>query len=253
MSKPEFLTSKVEPLIIKLKEDQFFETLKNRVKNLIYPTGVNYHNSPHKRGLDIIGSLILLPPALIPMGIAAIFIKLEDGGPIFYIADGIAGKDFKQFAMIKLRSMKVGPSSTDGPRLSNDSFFKTPDDSRITRVGKVIRKLTIDELPQLINVLRGEMSLVGNRPMFPNRIAYIGTIPEVSDIYPEWYNSYPKAKPGMASLATIHGRSILDQSIEGHRIRMTDDVIYIARGSLVSDFKIIVGVMQAVLSRRGAC
>jgi len=109
-----------------------------------------------KRVFDIIATLIggvLLLPLIVPI---AIWIKLSSKGPLFYVQKRV-GKDFKEFDLYKFRSMivdadKVGPSVTSG------------DDPRITKVGKIIRRTKIDELPQLLNVLKGDMSLVGPRP-----------------------------------------------------------------------------------------
>lgn len=113
-----------------------------------------------KRVFDIIGSLLLLPFLLIIMIPVAIIIKLEDKGPVFYNAPRL-GKGMREFPMYKFRSMKV-----NAPDIRNEdgSTFNSDDDPRVTKIGNVLRKTSIDELPQLLNVLKGDMSFVGPRP-----------------------------------------------------------------------------------------
>lgn len=113
-----------------------------------------------KRLLDIIFALILLPIVLVIIIPVSIAIKLEDGGPVFYNGPRL-GKNMKQFTMYKLRSMKV-----NAPDIRNEdgTTFNSNDDPRVTKVGKFIRKTSIDELPQIFNVLKGEMSFIGPRP-----------------------------------------------------------------------------------------
>ena len=113
-----------------------------------------------KRLLDVILALILLPIVLVIIIPVSIAIKLEDGGPVFYNGPRL-GKNMKQFTMYKLRSMKV-----NAPDIRNEdgTTFNSSDDPRVTKVGKFIRKTSIDELPQIFNVLKGEMSFIGPRP-----------------------------------------------------------------------------------------
>jgi lipopolysaccharide/colanic/teichoic acid biosynthesis glycosyltransferase len=113
-----------------------------------------------KRLLDVILALILLPIVLVIIIPVSIAIKIEDGGPVFYNGPRL-GKNMKQFTMYKLRSMKV-----NAPDIRNEdgTTFNSSDDPRVTKVGKFIRKTSIDELPQIFNVLKGEMSFIGPRP-----------------------------------------------------------------------------------------
>ena len=113
-----------------------------------------------KRLLDVILALILLPIVLVIIIPVSIAIKIEDGGPVFYNGPRL-GKNMKQFTMYKLRSMKV-----NAPDIRNEdgTTFNSNDDPRVTKVGKFIRKTSIDELPQIFNVLKGEMSFIGPRP-----------------------------------------------------------------------------------------
>ncbi len=131
-----------------------------------------------KRGLDIIGGLFglaLFSPIMIA---AAMAIKLEDGGPIFYEQTRI-GKWGKPFKIIKFRSMRIDADKMKDQLLEKNETagitFKMKVDPRITKVGRFIRKGSIDEMPQFINVIRGEMSLVGPRPPVPREVALYGT------------------------------------------------------------------------------
>ena len=114
-----------------------------------------------KRIIDILLSLIILPFILLVTIPIAIAIKVEDGGPIFYKSRRI-GKGFKEFNMLKFRSMKV-----NAPDLRNDdgSTYNSQSDTRVTKIGRFIRETSLDELPQLFNVLNGTMSIIGPRPM----------------------------------------------------------------------------------------
>ena len=141
-----------------------------------------------KRVFDVVatltGGLILLPIIMI----ISIWIKLSSKGPLFYVQSRV-GKDFKLFKLYKFRSMivdadQVGPSVTSG------------DDPRITKVGKIIRRTKIDELPQLLNVLKGDMSLVGPRP----------EVKKFVDIKKEDYKNVLSVKPGITDNAAIEYR-----------------------------------------------
>ncbi|MCV7498675.1 sugar transferase [Micrococcus luteus] len=113
-----------------------------------------------KRLADVVGALALAPAAAAVCAVAAVAIKLDDGGPVLYSSQRL-GKDMKPFTLHKLRSMAV-----DAPDLRNadGSTYSSSDDPRVTRVGRILRRTSIDELPQLINVLKGEMSIIGPRP-----------------------------------------------------------------------------------------
>ena len=116
-----------------------------------------------KRTFDILLSLILMIPVILIVIISYIFIKIEDGGPLFYKAErtGLFGIPFK---MYKLRSMKENAPDI---RLEDGSTFNGDDDPRVTKFGKFARETSIDELPQIINVLKGDMSFIGPRPDTP--------------------------------------------------------------------------------------
>ena len=188
-----------------------------------------------KRAMDIIGSLaglILLSPLLL---IIAIAIKIEDPKGSIFFAQQRCGKDNKLFPMYKFRSMVSNAeelleelmehNEMDGP------VFKIKDDPRITKVGKFIRKTSLDELPQLFNILRGDMSIVGPRPAIPHEVAE--------------YNDYQRqrllVKPGLTCIWQVSGRNSI-----GFDEWMEMDLEYITTRSLWMDIKLIfktVGVL----------
>jgi len=193
-----------------------------------------------KRLMDVVGSaagLIGLAPVFI---ITSMLIKLEDRGPIFYGQDRV-GKWGRIFRMYKFRSMVVGADRLKDNLLEqNESggvIFKMKQDPRITRVGKVIRKLSIDELPQLFNVLKGDMSLVGPRPPVPREVAEY----ELSD------RRRLEIIPGLTCLWQVSGRSDID--FDG-QVRL--DVQYLESQSLKGDIVLLLKTIPAVLSGRGA-
>lgn len=121
---------------------------------------MQFYSRRGKRVADLIGVAALAPAAALLTSAAAIAIKLDDGGPVLYRSTRL-GKDLKPFTLFKLRSMSVDAPDVRNP---DGTTFSSADDPRVTRVGRILRKTSIDELPQLVNVLRGEMSLIGPRP-----------------------------------------------------------------------------------------
>lgn len=121
---------------------------------------MSFYTRTGKRIADIAAACALLPAAAATTAAAAVAIKLEDGGPVFYNSTRL-GKDMRHFTLHKLRSMSV-----DAPDVRNadGTTYSAADDPRVTRVGRVLRKTSIDELPQLLNVLKGDMSMIGPRP-----------------------------------------------------------------------------------------
>ena len=181
-----------------------------------------------KRVFDILislFSLIVSLPVTIPVMIA---IKLEDGGPIFYTQTRI-GKDGERFAIFKFRSMitNADAKKKELQELNeiDGAMFKMSEDPRVTKVGKFIRKHSIDELPQLINVLIGDMALVGPRPPLPEEV----------DKYTNHDLKRLMVKPGCTGLWQVSGRNSLSFA------EMVDlDLDYIEHASLWLDFKICI-------------
>ena len=180
-----------------------------------------------KRAIDIVGSivgLVLLSPILL---IVAIAIKLESKGSIIFSQKriGLKGKEFK---MYKLRSMVEDAEKLKKDLMKSNEMsgpmFKMKDDPRVTRVGKFIRKTSIDELPQLVNVLKGDMSLVGPRPSLPK---------EVKKFKP-WMKKRLEVKPGLTCFWQVSGRNNID-----FEDWMKLDIKYVDERSFFVDIKLI--------------
>ncbi len=202
-----------------------------------------------KHGLDALMALpifVLLSPLFLLISVA---IKLNSKGPVFYRAQAV-GKNGEIFTMYKFRSMREnnqsdihkayvtklikGEISTENGK---DQPLKITNDSRVTSVGKLLRKLSLDELPQLINVLKGEMSLVGPRPCLPYEY----------EIYKNWHKKRSSVRPGITGLWQVAGRS--EVTFEDMILL---DLYYIYNRSLSLDFSILYETIFAVLEKRGA-
>ena len=197
-------------------------------------------NSLLKRGFDIIfalAALVLVSPVMI---LTAIAVRLTSPGPVFYRSDRI-GINGTEFRMVKFRSMYVDAESRMPALIAdnggNPLFFKIKDDPRVTRVGKVIRKFSIDELPQFFNVLRGDMSVVGPRPQVRREV----------DSYDDLVCHRLTVKPGLTGLWQVSGRS--DLEIED-AVRL--DLSYVENWSLLQDLIIIGRTVRTVLRGDGA-
>ena len=194
-----------------------------------------------KRALDIAGSLV----GMVILGIATIFvapaIKLDSPGPVFFGQTRV-GKNGRKFTFYKFRSMYQDAEARKKELMASNEvkglMFKMEDDPRITRVGKFIRKTSIDELPQFFNVLRGDMSLVGTRP------------PTVDEF--EHYEAKHKCRlsmtPGLTGLWQISGRSDIKDFDEVVRL----DMQYIDNWSILTDIKILLLTVKVVLTGRGS-
>jgi lipopolysaccharide/colanic/teichoic acid biosynthesis glycosyltransferase len=167
-------------------------------------------------------------------------IKLEDGGPIWFVQDRV-GKWGKVFPMYKFRSMVMGADELEEElkekNEAGDVIFKMRDDPRLTRVGRFIRRLSIDELPQLYNVLRGDMSLVGPRPHPANQAAKYTLVDR----------QRLAVIPGITGLWQIGGRSDVDFN---EQVRL--DVQYIESQSVKGDLILLLKTIPAVLTGKGA-
>jgi len=205
-----------------------------------------------KRFLDIVLSLILiilfLPLALV----IAILIKLDSSGPIFADVPERVGEDGKKFKMYKFRSMIVNAHyllRTDKrfKKLYEEykrGNYKLKDDPRVTKIGRLIRKHSLDEIPQLFNVLKGEMSLVGPRAYYPDELSY------QQKIFPNTKSLFKKVlsvKPGITGLWQVSGRSDLD-----FEKRIALDASYVDNLSLFNDLKIILKTPWVMITGKGA-
>jgi len=189
-----------------------------------------------KRGLDIVVSLILLLLTLPLMLITALLIRLDSRGPILYRQTRV-GLHGKPFTLLKFRSMTTDAEEAGKPR------WATQQDPRITRVGSFIRPMRIDELPQLLNVLSGEMSLVGPRPERP---MFVEELARVIPFYQE--RSY--VKPGITGWAQVNFP--YGASVEDARQKLSYDLYYVKNRSVILDLFILLATIRVILFREGA-
>lgn len=193
-----------------------------------------------KRVMDVMASLAVLTVLSPILALTALAIKLESPGPILFRQTRV-GKDGEQFTCFKFRSMRKDAEAQLQELLAMNEvsgpIFKIKDDPRMTRVGKFIRRTSLDEIPQLLNVLRGEMSLVGPRPPLPEEVAN----------YEEWHLRRLEASPGMTGLWQVSGRSVVpfDEMV-------MLDIYYIENWSLGLDLRILLRTIPAVLTGGGA-
>ncbi len=199
-----------------------------------------------KRAIDLVGSLILLTLLMPLFASIAFAIRATSVGPVFYKARRV-GRGGRYFTFWKFRSMSIsGPSRTELRRRneSSDHLFKIRKDPRITPVGRLLRRFSMDELPQLLNVLAGDMSLVGPRPLPVEDLDPDG----MSNKFAQWAEQRSHVRPGITGLWQVSGRSELPFS------KMIElDLEYIQRWSLALDLKLLfLDTPRAVLSARGA-
>lgn len=202
-----------------------------------------------KRLLDLVGGtllLLLLSPVML---VVAIVIRATSPGSAVLVQERV-GKGGKVFAFYKFRSMfntmdraedesfaRAYINSKLRPATESDGVFKPANDKRVTPIGKFLRKASLDELPQLFNVVKGDMSLVGPRPSMPYEV----------DVYKPWHFRRLEVLPGITGLAQINGRSSLT-----FKDIVKIDIDYIERRSLLLDLKILFKTVPVVLSGRGA-
>ena len=184
-----------------------------------------------KRVLDIIISLIALPFVLLILLIFAPIIYFTDKGPVFYNATR-RGKDGKTFTMYKLRSMYVNAPDI---RNADGSTYNGDDDPRVTKVGRFMRKTSIDEFPQFLNVLKGDMSLVGPRPVLASK---------PYEELPELSKRRLAARPGITGYAQAYYRNSITQDE-----KFQHDCYYIEHVSFILDIKILFKTAISVLKR----
>ncbi|HOE09840.1 MAG TPA: sugar transferase [bacterium] len=184
-----------------------------------------------KRSADLVFALIGLLFLLLVLPLIALLIKLSSPGPVFYRQKRV-GKDGRMFTLYKFRTMRQDAEKSSGPVLS------WADDPRVTPIGRILRRLHLDELPQLWNVLKGDMSIVGPRPERPEFAE------EFSQRFPAYRLRFA-VRPGMTGLAQIHG--YYDSPVE-HKLRY--DLAYIGNISGLLDLKILLSTLRATLSGR---
>jgi exopolysaccharide biosynthesis polyprenyl glycosylphosphotransferase len=193
-----------------------------------------------KRMFDIVLTLLLLVPALPLMALIALLVRLDSPGPVFFQQQRV-GEGGRRFRMFKFRSMMHGAEfQQELVRQYNargQAIYKHPNDPRVTRVGRVLRVTSLDELPQLFNVLHGDMSLVGPRP----------ELPDLVDQYQPWQRKRFQVPQGITGWWQVNGRANKPM-----HLHTEDDLFYIRNYSLWLDLRILWRTLWVVLSRRGA-
>ena len=195
---------------------------------------------PVKRAIDLVGAtalLVLLSPLLLAVAIA---VKLDSDGPVFF-AQWRAGRDLRPFRIWKFRSMRASAEDEREELIRRHALagplFKLDDDPRATRVGRVLRRWSLDELPQLWNVVRGDMSLVGPRPPLSDEVRADGLRQRLR----------LHMRPGLTGPWQVNGRSELS-----YREGVALDLAYVRHWSIARDLGILARTPWAVLTRRGA-
>ena len=241
-------------------------TIINQPKVVPYKTGYQIA----KRAMDLILCLLILPIALPVIAICALAIYLDSSGPAFFVQERI-GKGGRRFWIYKFRTMQYNVDDSHhrtfmkafvrgqigsrqdvnsysrafvkafvnkpAPSNTHQEVYKPFQASQVTRVGRILRKTSLDELPQIINVLKGEMSLVGPRPNVPWEV----------EEYQGWHHERLEALPGITGLAQVRGRSSINfDSIVDY------DIEYVENRSLVLDLKILWWTLTAVLDAKGS-
>ncbi|RUM98359.1 sugar transferase [Pseudaminobacter arsenicus] len=198
-----------------------------------------------KRGFDIVGALsaiLLLSPLLL---LLAMLVKFSNGGGSVLYGHRRIGRNGEPFRCLKFRTMVENGDEVLAMHLARnprcraewEATRKLQDDPRVTRVGAVLRKLSLDELPQIFNILRGDMSIVGPRPVVMDELELYGAAAEC----------YLKSRPGLTGLWQVSGRNDVS-----YCARVAFDRHYVENWSFSSDLKIIVRTFPAVLSSRGS-
>lgn len=192
---------------------------------------MKFYSQYGKRIGDLLGVVALAPAATLLTGAAAVAIKLDDGGPVLYRSTRL-GKDLQPFTLLKLRSMTVNAPDVRNP---DGTTFSSADDPRVTRVGKFLRRSSIDELPQLLNVLRGEMSLIGPRPSPSGH----------EDTYTDSFKRKFEVLPGITGYSQALNRN--NDTLEE---REKTDTYYVDKLSPRLDLQILVKTVATVLTSR---
>lgn len=185
-----------------------------------------------KRGIDLVLAILLLPVFFIVFLIISPIIYFTDKGSIFYNAERI-GKNGKIFKMYKFRSMNMNVPDI---RLEDGSTYNGEDDPRVTKIGKIMRKTSIDEIPQILNILRGDMSLIGPRP----------DTPKGAHRYPDEEIYFLKVRPGITGYSQAYFRN----SVDG-KTKAINDMYYAKNISFWFDVKIFFKTIETVILGKG--
>ena len=206
-----------------------------------------------KRLLDIVAACLAMIIAAPLAALVSVLIKLSSPGPVLFRQMRV-GKDGKQFMFYKFRSMRInnddsehreyiklfieGDKEAIKKRFPGEKIYKLAGDDRVTFIGKFLRRTSLDELPQLLNVLKGEMSMVGPRPHLPYEV----------ELYQDWHRRRLKGIPGITGWWQIHGRShvTFEQAVEM-------DIWYLEHQSLMLDIRIMCRTITKAIVGRGAC
>ena len=192
-----------------------------------------------KRAFDLTICMIALPPLLLLMGVIALLIYMDDPGPVLFKQQR-TGKGGKRFGIYKFRTMVTNAEELKVKYMHLNELtwpdFKITNDPRVTKIGNILRKTSLDEIPQIFNVVKGEMSLVGPRP----------TSFDVST-YSLWHTERLEVTPGITGLWQVKGRSDVDFDD-----RIALDVEYIENQSLMLDIKILFWTVASVFKLEGA-
>lgn len=193
----------------------------------------------YKRLLDITICAAILLPGLLALAVCCLAIRIESPGRPWFVQQR-TGKGGRRFGMFKLRTMVANAAELKAQYMHLNELrypdFKITNDPRVTRVGRILRKLSLDELPQILNVLRGDMTLVGPRPTS-----------FAADTYSLWHTARLEVKPGLTGLWQIGGRGELEFD---DRLRL--DIAYIRHRCFRLDVQILIRTFAAVLTTRGA-
>jgi len=193
--------------------------------------GEGVYRNFFKRIFDLVLVIIALPFWLIILLIVGPMIYFQDKGSIFYNAPRL-GKDGKIFKMFKFRSMKINVPDI---RNEDGSTFNAEDDPRLTKIGKFIRKTSLDETPQLLNIIKGEMSIIGPRP----------DLPEAINIYNSEQIKKIMVRPGITGYNQAYYRNSIDMEN-----KFFNDVYYVENLSILLDIKIIVKTIISIIQRK---
>ena len=216
------------------------ETFADQSVLHVTPVEIGAIRAAIKRSVDVVLALLVLVLTSPVFALLALKVKREDGGPVLFKQVRV-GLDGREFEVLKLRTMVIdAEAKLEELKALNEAgpyLFKMKDDPRITKIGKLLRKTSLDELPQLWNVVRGDMSLVGPRPALASEVA----------MFPPEAHRRHRVRPGVTGLWQVSGRSDLDSTQA-----LALDLHYVANWSLFGDLSILLRTIRTVLAREGA-